>query len=125
MATAQGIRSPGDGHDDDGSVGAEILPLLYIPHDRRKETGTAIDNEVEENNDDGGIGGGGGRGVFRYFYESIHRPPCLVVIPTHFYKVISVVNDVGESDDDVPSDSGSLSGMGKGFGPDAMTLKKT
>jgi endonuclease G len=67
------------------------------------------DDDANDENDGGGRrgGGGGGEGVFRYSYEGIGRPPSLVAVPTHFYKVIAViVNDGGESndhDDDEPT----------------------
>jgi len=35
---------------------------------------------------------GNGSSVFRYSYDGIGRPPSLIAVPTHFYKVIVVVD---------------------------------
>ena len=120
-----GMTTGGEGADDDeedkirrrGETTYVITGPLWLPKYNHRSvppatidvtrTDTAIDDENDKNDmNDGGVGGSGGRGVFRYSYEGIGRPPSLIAVPTHFYKVVIVVNDEVASDhDDVTSNA--------------------
>jgi hypothetical protein len=119
------MTTGGEGADDDekdkiqrwGKTTDVITDPLWLPKYNHRyvppatigvtRTDTAIDDANGKNNmNNDGVRGSGGRGVFRYSYEGIGRPPLLIAVPTHFYKVVIVVNDEVASDhNDVTSNA--------------------
>ncbi|KAL3808357.1 hypothetical protein ACHAXA_003845 [Cyclostephanos tholiformis] len=76
---------------------------------------SAIDEDEDDDDDDVGVGvGRGGMGI--------GRPPTLVAVPTHFFKVVVVVHDEVSGNDETSS-SGTSSGGRNGVDSNVMTTK--